>query len=77
MELQISILSLGLKPKNRQYVHLSSDKNTAAQVGRRHGKLVILLVESGKMNLDGYSFFLSENNVWLADEVPSKYLKIL
>ena len=29
------VMSEGLKPMNRQYVHLSTDENTAAQVGKR------------------------------------------
>ena len=30
-----NIMSEGLRPMNRQYVHLSADKNTALQVGKR------------------------------------------
>ena len=30
-----NIMSEGLRPMNRQYVHLSTDKNTALQVGKR------------------------------------------
>ena len=31
-----SIMQKGLQPMNRQYVHLSLDKETALQVGKRH-----------------------------------------
>jgi RNA:NAD 2'-phosphotransferase (TPT1/KptA family) len=31
-----NIMSEGLRPMNRQYVHLSTDKNTALQVGKRN-----------------------------------------
>ena len=33
-----AIKTEGLKPMNRQYVHLSSDKVTAEKVGQRHDK---------------------------------------
>lgn len=68
------ILSQGLKKMNRQHVHLSPDLETAAKVGRRHGKLVILEVNTRRMSEDGYRFFKSENGVWLTDHVPSEYL---
>ena len=36
-----SIDSMGLIPKSRLYVHLSSDQRTAKKVGARHGKPII------------------------------------
>lgn len=72
-----SIMREGIKKQGRQYVHLSSDAETAAKVGRRHGKLFIFVVESRQMYKDGYKFYLSQNNVWLTDYVPPKYLKEL
>lgn len=64
----------GLKKQNRHHVHLSKDLETASKVGVRHGKLSILEVFSGDMHKDGYQFFVSENGVWLTEEVPVKYL---
>jgi putative RNA 2'-phosphotransferase len=29
------------------------------------------------MNEDGFKFYLSENDVWLTDNVPIKYIKLL
>jgi putative RNA 2'-phosphotransferase len=69
-----SIRGSGLHSASRQHVHLSSDRGIAEKVGSRHGKPVILLVESGQMARDGYLFYLSENGVWLTDSVPAKYL---
>lgn len=69
-----SIRESGLHPASRQHVHLSSDAATAEKVGSRHGKPVILVVESGQMARDGYLFYRSENGVWLTDAVPAKYL---
>lgn len=71
-----SIQKEGLKSAGRQYVHLSADLETALQVGRRRGKPVILLVDSGRMYQDGYQFFLSTNGVWLTKAVPLDYLKL-
>jgi putative RNA 2'-phosphotransferase len=68
------ICEQGLIPKSRQYVHLSTDINTAEDVGKRHGEPVIFSVDAGQMYRDGYEFFLSENSVWLTKEVPVKYL---
>ncbi len=59
---------------SRQYVHLSKDKETAIKVGSRRGKPIVLKIDAPKMFLDGYTFYLSENNVWLIDEVPATYI---
>ena len=69
-----SIMDKGLLKMKRLYVHLSKDVHTAIKVGQRHGKLVVLLVDSGKMYKDGYRFYLSANGVWLTDHVPQDYL---
>jgi putative RNA 2'-phosphotransferase len=69
-----SIRDRGLIPGSRQHVHLSADKSVAIDVGQRHGKPVVLTVDSSKMNQAGYNFFLSANGVWLTAVVPSEYL---
>ena len=71
-----SINAEGLKPKNRLYVHLSKDVETAVTVGSRHGKAVVYTVASGEMYRLGYTFYLSENGVWLTKNVPVEFLKI-
>ena len=70
-----SIRGQGLKKRNRDHVHLSADEVTAKSVGSRHGKPIILIVNSAEMHADGHQFFLSENKVWLTDHVPAKYLE--
>lgn len=70
-----SIDKQGLIPKSRLYVHLSKDRETAVQVGQRHGKPVLYMVKAGAMYQDGYPFYLSKNGVWLTKEVPVKYLE--
>lgn len=72
-----SILKEGLKPMSRQYVHLSSDSSTAAMVGKRHGgSPIIFMIETKPLIDSGYKFYLSENNVWLTDYIPAKYLSL-
>lgn len=69
-----SIKEHGLVPGSRQFVHLSKDEETAIKVGARHGKAIVLTIESGKMHHNGFEFFLSENNVWLAKKIPREYI---
>lgn len=73
----VSILSTGLEKRTRQYVHLSEDLETASNVGKRHGTLVVLKINAKKMYNDGYKFYLSDNGVWLCDCVPVKYINVL
>ena len=70
-----SILDTGLEKCNRQHVHLSSDFDTAIKVGQRHGKPFVFKVFAGQMYNDNFLFFISDNGVWLTDNVPTKYLK--
>lgn len=70
-----SIDEKGLLPKSRLYVHLSADEDTARTVGKRHGKLVLYKVLSGKMARAGHSFYRSVNGVWLTKTVPVEYLE--
>ncbi|WP_027624929.1 RNA 2'-phosphotransferase [Clostridium lundense] len=69
-----SILKEGIKKGNRQYVHLSKDIETAIKVGVRHGEVVVLKIDSYNMAKDGYTFYCSENKVYLTDYVPTKYI---
>jgi len=71
-----SILSEGLKPQDRQHVHLSIDDATAQRVGQRHGKPVTLKIEALRMHAKGYKFFLTDNGVWLTDQVPPGFLTL-
>ena len=72
-----SIDEIGLIPKSRLYVHLSSDIETATKVGIRHGEPVIYKIDCASMVKDGYKFYLSVNGVWLIKKVPVNYLSKL
>ncbi|MBM7330763.1 RNA 2'-phosphotransferase [Rhizobium pusense] len=73
----VAILQDGLRPGSRQQVHLSADIATAHEVGRRHGKPAILLVDAKRMFADGHSFYQAENGVWLTNAVPVGYLMLI
>lgn len=65
----------GLVPKSRLYVHLSSDPNTAIEVGKRHGVPAIYCIDALRMHSDGYKFYKSKNGVWLTKHVPTEYFR--
>ena len=69
-----SILEQGIIKGNRLYVHLSETRETAVNVGKRHGKPVVLVIDAKLMAEDGHKFFLSRNGVWLTDYVDVKYI---
>ena len=69
-----SILKSGLQKQNRLYVHLSGDMETAEKVGERHGgKLCLIRIDAKQMIEDGKKIWISNNGVYLADEVDPKY----
>lgn len=70
-----SIKEKGILKMNRQYVHLSADVETAKAVGKRHGKPVVLVIDTKKMAEDGYTFWLSDNGVWQSEDIKWEYVK--
>lgn len=70
-----SIKKRGILKQSRQYVHLSKDEKTAISVGVRHGFPVVLVIDTQAMLADGFVFYLSDNGVWLCEQVPFKYIK--
>lgn len=69
-----SIKEKGILKMSRNYVQLSENIDTAMEVGRRHGKPVVLGVDTKTMREDGIKFYLSNNNVWLTEFVDIKYI---
>ncbi len=69
------ILKDGIKPMQRNLVHLSTDESIAYHVGKRHGNPIILVIDAKRMFVDGYTFFCSENGVYLTDYVPMSYIE--
>jgi putative RNA 2'-phosphotransferase len=71
------ILKIGLKRMRRHHVHLSTAIPTAEKVGSRHGRPAVLVVDAAAMRRDGVEFYRSANGVWLVEEVPPAYLRLL
>lgn len=71
-----SIFMSGIEKRGRNFVHLSSDLETAVKVGSRHGAPVVLKLNAKKMVEDGIEFLVSENGVWQVDFVSAKYIEI-
>ncbi|MCU0533142.1 MAG: RNA 2'-phosphotransferase [Hydrococcus sp. Prado102] len=69
-----SILDKGLLKMSRHHVHLSQDIETARKVGTRHGYPVVFAVDAASMHEAGFSFYCSDNGVWLIDSVGPEYL---
>lgn len=71
-----SINENGLLPQSRQYVHLSQDIETAENVGKRHDdKPCILIIDTKTAWNDGIKFYFGNEKVWLADAIPSRYIR--
>lgn len=73
-----SIMQEGLLRMGRQYVHLSTDIPMAESVGkRRDPQPVILKIDTKKAVQAGLKFYVGNDEVWLCDRVPTKFLSIL
>jgi putative RNA 2'-phosphotransferase len=72
----------GIRPMNRQYVHLSIDKKTALQVAKRKitprkdDNIVIITISSIEAYNNGTNFYQATDLVWLADYIHSSFLNI-
>jgi putative RNA 2'-phosphotransferase len=71
----VAIRQQGLQKAARHHVHLTAKKEIAWQVGQRHGKPVVLIVQALIMHEKGHSFYLSDNGVWLTDQVPPAFIE--
>ena len=80
-----NIMSEGLRPMNRQYVHLSTDKNTALQVGKRKTILkkeeeqpvIIAISAIEAYNTGVYHFYQASDSVWLSDYIHPNFMELL
>jgi putative RNA 2'-phosphotransferase len=64
----------GLFKMERRHLHLSADEGIAKNVGGRHGKPVVLVIQALAMHEKGHVFYLSDNGVWLTDHVPPAFI---
>lgn len=69
------ILSEGIKPMDRQFVHSSPDIETATQVGKRKSSNpVILKILATQAFQCGITFYEGNEKVWLSDQIPPEFL---
>lgn len=75
-DLAATILREGLKPRGRQYVHLSASVEEAIAVGkRRDPSPTILVVDSRGAHASGILFYCS-GPLYLAKEIPPRFLSL-
>lgn len=71
------ILQEGIKPMSRQYVHLSDTVQLAKIVGsRKHKAPVVLQLDAASAAAYGIKFYHGNDNTWLADTIPAKYIRV-
>lgn len=69
------IMSGGFKPMGRQYVHYSSEFDTAFKVGERRSMTpAILAVKALAAYNDGHEFYHGNEDIWMSNSLPAKYI---
>lgn len=72
-----SIQEHGLRPGGRQYVHMTTNRQIAAMVGRRHGRdFALLIIHASDAHKAGVQFFHPEAEHYLAETIPPKYITV-
>ncbi|HEX9786701.1 MAG TPA: RNA 2'-phosphotransferase [Candidatus Binatia bacterium] len=75
-DLAASMLRHGLKPRDRQYVHLSLTAEEAESVARRHDPApAVLVVDAHAAEAEGIQFYRS-GPLFLVENVPAKFLSL-
>ena len=68
------ILAEGLKPGQRSHVHLSADPASAAAVGSRRGRPVILVIDAAAAHRYDQRFCRATNGVWLTGPLSARWI---
>lgn len=75
-DLARSMLRSGLKPRDRQYVHLSLTSEEAESVARRQDPApALLIIEARAAHAEGVVFYQS-GPLFLAESIPAKFLSL-
>ena len=72
-----SIMKEGLRPRKRNFVHLSETMDMAKQVGTRHGSPVVLSIDIEAMIRAGCKFYKAQNGIWLTGDILPKFLEVV
>lgn len=75
-DLARSMLRSGLKPRDRQYVHLSVTAEEAESVARRHDPEPAILVVDARAAQDEGVLFYQAGPLFLVENVPAKFLSL-
>jgi len=67
----------GLLPMQRQFVHLSTNKDVALSVGKRHGRALLIEIDTAPLTKAGWKFYKTSDNVWLTTKIPNEYLHFI
>jgi len=77
-EVKDKILTAGLKPMGRNYVHLSVGVKEAEKVARRRtNQPLILKIEALRAFRGGQNFYKTAENIYLTDQLSADYLSLL
>ncbi len=69
------VMERGLRPTDRQKVHLSRTYENALSAGLRRAEApIILAIDAARMKDDAYVIQQAGKTVYVTDEVPSEYL---
>ncbi|OYT39992.1 MAG: RNA 2'-phosphotransferase [Desulfurococcales archaeon ex4484_58] len=72
------ILVEGIRSMKRKYVHLTTDIVNAREIGRRHGKPVVLIINSRCLEENNIEVYKATDKIYLVKYVPPKCIdKIL
>ncbi|HZH82713.1 MAG TPA: RNA 2'-phosphotransferase, partial [Phototrophicaceae bacterium] len=75
-DLAQSMLRNGLKPRDRQYVHLSISAEEAESVARRHDPTpTVIVVQARAAHDEGVRFYRS-GPLFLTENVPARFLSL-
>jgi len=75
-DLAQSMLRNGLKPRDRQYVHLSVSAEEAESVARRHDPMpAVIVVQARAAHAEGVRFYRS-GPLFLTENVPARFLSL-
>jgi putative RNA 2'-phosphotransferase len=70
-----TVLTTGLWPMNRAFVHLTTDPDYAAQVVAAKGGGIVLRVRAEEAARSGVEFFRANPHVWLARCIASHFIE--
>lgn len=69
------IMIEGLKPMKRQFVHLTTSLENAVETGKRHGKPVVLIIDTMCLKEKRIPLYKATEKIYLAPKIPSQCIK--